>query len=133
MSDGDERRRTRQGPNTDLRKGKGRNSRMRTSRGGSPLISGQSQVDAAARVGEDEGFDSGGVGAREEARGRGRLRGGGVKDLGRSIYKGRLTEMAQETRRQKHHYPATPTPRFSGWSVKAKIRWRYDAIKISRR
>ena len=39
---------------------------MRTSCGGSPSISGQSQVDAAARVGEVKGFDSGGGGAREE-------------------------------------------------------------------
>ena len=97
---------------------------MWTSCGGSPSISGQSQVDAAARVGEDEGFDGGGGGAREEARGRRRLEEGRVKDLGRSIYKGRLTEMARETRRPKHHYPAAPTPRFSGWSVKAKIRWK---------
>ena len=97
---------------------------MRTSCGGSLSISGQSQVDAAARVGEDEGFDGGGGGAREEARGRGRLKEERVKDLGRLIYKGRLTEMARETRRPKHHYPAAPTPRFSGWSVKAKIRWK---------
>ena len=97
---------------------------MRTSCGGSSSISGQSQVDVAARVGEDKGFDGGGGGAREEARGRGRLKEGSVKDLGRSIYKRRLTEMAQETRRPKHHYPAAPTPRFSGWSVKAKIRWK---------
>ena len=39
---------------------------MWTSCGGSPLISGQSQVDAAARVDEDEGFDGSGGGAREE-------------------------------------------------------------------
>ena len=39
---------------------------MRMSCGGSPSISGQSQVDAAARVGEDEGLDGGGGGDREE-------------------------------------------------------------------
>ena len=52
--------------------------------GGSPSISGQSQVDAAARVGEDEGFDGGGGGAREEARGRGRLKEGRMEDLSRA-------------------------------------------------
>ena len=39
---------------------------MRTSYEGSPSISGQSQVDAPARVGENEGFDGGGGGAREK-------------------------------------------------------------------
>ena len=72
---------------------------MRTSCGGSPSISGQSQVDEAARVGEDEGFDGGGGRAREEARGRGRLKEERVKDLGRPIYKGRLTERVRKTRR----------------------------------
>ena len=48
---------------------------MRTSCGGSPSISGQSQVDAVTRVSEDEGFDGGGGRAREEARGRRRLEG----------------------------------------------------------
>ena len=97
---------------------------MRTSCGGSPSISGQSQVDAAARVGEDEGFDGGGGGAGEEARERGRLKEGRMKNLGRPIYKEGPTKTVQKTRRPKHHYPAALTPRFSGWSVKAKIRWR---------
>ena len=39
---------------------------MRTSCGRSPSIYDQSQVDAAARVDEDEGFDGSGGGAREE-------------------------------------------------------------------
>ena len=56
---------------------------MRTSCGGSLSISGQSQVDAAARVGEYEGFDGGG-GAREEARGRRRPKGENGEDLGRA-------------------------------------------------
>ena len=57
---------------------------MRTSCEGSPLISDQNQVDAADRVGEDEGFDGGGGGAREEARGRRRLKEGRVEDLSRA-------------------------------------------------
>ena len=65
---------------------------MRTSCGGSPSISSQRQVDAAAQVGEDDGFDGGGGGAREKQEGR-------VKDLGRPIYKGRLTERVRKTRR----------------------------------
>ena len=80
---------------------------------GSSSIYGWSQVDAAVRVSEDEGFHGSGGGAREEARGRRRLREGRMKDLGRPIYKGGLTEMTRETRRPKHHYPAAPTPRFS--------------------
>ena len=102
---------------------------MRTSCGGSPSISGQSQVDAVARVGEDEWFDGGCGGAREEARGRGRLKEGRMKDLGRSIYKGRLTEMAREMRRPKHHYPAAPTPRFLEQSVKKRSVEGFDGIE----
>ena len=54
-----------------------------------------------------------------------------MKDLGRSIYKGRLTEMARETRRPKRRYPAAPTPRFSRWSMKARSVGIYDGVKIS--
>ena len=57
---------------------------MRTSCGRSPSIYDQSQVDAAARVDEDEGFDGGGGGAREEARGRRRLKEGRIEDLSRA-------------------------------------------------
>ena len=35
-----------------------------------------------------------------------------------------------ENEETEYHYPATPTPRFSGWSVKAKIRWRIWRNKI---
>ena len=50
---------------------------MRTSCGGSPSISGQSQADAAARVDEDEGVDGDNGGVRvAERRGRRRLEGG---------------------------------------------------------
>ena len=65
---------------------------MRTSCGGSPSISGQSQVDAAARVGEDEGFDGGGGGARALGRQRRKTtEGRSDEDLRAGpIYKGRL-------------------------------------------
>ena len=45
------------------KKGEERNSQMRMSYGGSPSISGQSHVDAAAWVDEDEGVDGDGGGA----------------------------------------------------------------------
>ena len=89
-------------------------------------FSGPVQVDAAAKVEEDDELRGGGNaqksrcvmerGGRREGK-EGKMKGG----LFDPIYKEKGNRWARKTRRPKNDYPAARTPQFSGWLLKIRI------------